>query len=211
LGNTEQPGTLAVPAAGARLATTVTSAVAADGTVELGRRARIEVTVSAQGGTPAGAVTLVRGTETVATATLSGGRAVLVVPAARLGVGSHALAVRYAGDGAHAGSEDPVPLTVAKASSTTRVVARARDAAGRTKVTVKVASAVEADGRVRVAVRTDGRVVSTRTVTLRDGRASLVLRRLARGTHRITATYVGSASVAPSKGRTALRVTRAGR
>ena len=48
----------------------------------------------------------------------------------------------------------------------------------------------------------------TRSVTLRDGRARLVLRGLAPGVHRITATYAGSPDVAGSSDSTVLRVTR---
>ena len=81
----------------------------------------------------------------------------------------------------------------------------------RAVVPVKVSAAVAADGKVRIKVRQGGRVVRTRTATLADGRARLVLRSLAPGSYRISVTYAGSATVAPSSGRTALRVTGAGR
>ena len=44
----------------------------------------------------------------------------LRVAATDLGVGSHALTVRYSGDAARAASQDTVTVVVAKASSTTR-------------------------------------------------------------------------------------------
>ena len=47
-----------------------------------------------------------------------------------------------------------------------------------------------------------------RTVALREGKARLVLRGLAPGTHRITVAYAGSPDVAPSRASTVLRVTR---
>ena len=75
---------------------------------------------------------------------------------------------------------------------------------------MRVRSAVEATGTVRITVGT-GTKAKARTVTLRDGKARLVLRGLAPGRHRITATYAGSPDVARSKDSTALRVTKAGR
>ena len=49
LGRVEQPGTLAVPAAGAQLAATVTAAAVAEDSVRLGRKVRVDVVVSAPG------------------------------------------------------------------------------------------------------------------------------------------------------------------
>jgi alpha-L-arabinofuranosidase/regulation of enolase protein 1 (concanavalin A-like superfamily) len=211
LGNVEQAGALEVPAAGVRLAATVTAAVPAADPVRLGRRAWFAVTVTSQGATPTGTVALLDEGETLATATLDEGTAVLSVASTELGVGSHTLTVRYSGDAARAASQDPVSLTVTRARSTTRATVRERAAASpRAVLDIRVSSAVAPQGRVRVAVRHDGRV-TTRTVELHDGRVRLVLRGLAAGRHRITATYAGSATVAPSSDRTVLRVTGAGR
>jgi len=100
---------------------------------------------------------------------------------------------------------------VTKASSTTRASVKHRAPSARKAViTVRVKSAVEAEGSVRIKVRT-GNKSKARTISLRDGRARLVLRGLTPGRHRITATYAGSPSVAPSSDSTVLRVTRAGR
>lgn len=208
LGNVEQPGTLAVPAKGAQLAATATAVVASDAPVRLGRTARFAVSVTGDGVTPTGSVTLVGDDGTLATATLADGRATLDVAATALGVGSHTLTVRYSGDAASAASQDTVAVEVAKASSRTRATVRhGSSSARKAVVVVEVAAAVEVEGRVEVTVRT-GRKARTRTVTLREGRARLVLRGLRAGTHRITATYAGSADVAPSRDRAVLRVTR---
>ncbi len=211
LGNVEQAGALELPAAGARLAATATAAVPVADPVGLGGTARFAVTVTSQGATPTGTVALVDQGGTLATTTLVEGRAVLSVPATELGVGTHTLTVRYGGDAARAASQDTVSVRVTRARSTTRTTVRERPAASpRAVLDLRVSSAVEARGTVRVAVRHDGRVV-TRTVALRDGRARVVLRGLTPGRHRITATYAGSASVAPSSDHTVVRVTGAGR
>jgi len=141
------------------------------------------------------------------------GRSALATPAAGLGVGVHTLTVRYAGDATRAASQDTVTVTVTKASSAAKVTATPRPATAGKKVTVsvKVASAVEATGTVRISIRRGTKLVLSRTVEVRVGEGHLRLRLLAAGRHRITATYAGSATVAPSSATTALRVIRAGR
>lgn len=210
LGNAERPGSLAVPERGAELAPTVTAAALADDRVRLGRKVRVDVSVNAQGSTPAGTVSLLDGTDVVATASLVDGRAALVVPSARLGVGRHALTVGYAGDTSHAASEDSVSVRVTRASSRTRVAVRPRPVTAGRKlaVAVRVNSAVETTGTVRIVVRRGARAVLSRTVRLREGRARLRLRGLRPGRHSITATYGGSPTVAASKATIRLRVTR---
>ncbi|WP_193605190.1 alpha-L-arabinofuranosidase C-terminal domain-containing protein [Nocardioides dongkuii] len=211
LGNTEEPGVLEVPAEGAQPAATTTAAVVANDRVELGGTVRLRVRVT--GGTPTGAVTVLAGDDVLASGALTGGRATLRVPAAELGAGRHTLTVRYAGDAAHAASEDAVGVRVLRASSRTEVTVRGRTTT-RTQATVRVqvAAAVAAAGTVRVVVRSGGSVLATRTVALRrGGDATATLPRLRAGGYRVTATYAGSADVAPSSGSTALRVTKAGR
>lgn len=213
LGRVEQPGRLEVPAAGTQLADSLTAAVAAESPVRLGRSVRVDVTVSAQGATPTGSVSVVNASGTLATATLVEGRATLAIPSTRLGVGSHTLTVRYGGDAGRAASEDAVGVVVTRATSTTRPSVRPRSMAAGHKAVVRVhvAAAVEASGTVTLKVRTAGRVVATRTVTLAEGAGKAALPRLRAARYRITATYSGSPSVAASTGSTALRVTGAGR
>ena len=115
LGRAEQPGTLAVPAAGQQLAATATAAVTSDEPVALGDTVSVDVAVSSQGGTPTGTVTLSGPAGALATGTLAGGKVVLQVAASDLGVGSHQLTVRYSGDAARAASQDTVTVVVAKA------------------------------------------------------------------------------------------------
>ena len=115
LGNAEQPGRLAVPAAGAQLAASLTAAAVSESPVRIGRPVRVDVTVSTEGATPTGTVVLVGPSGTLASGTVSGGRAVLAVPSSKLGVGTHALTVRYGGDAARAGSQDAIAVEVAQA------------------------------------------------------------------------------------------------
>lgn len=212
LGNAEQPGRLDVPAAGAQLAASLTAAALAESPVRIGRAVRVDVTVSSEGATPTGAVSLVGPSGTLASSPVSSGRAVLAVPAARLGVGTHALTVRYAGDAARAGSQDAFTVKVTQAASATKVRVRPRTVSARKKATVKVAvkAAVPARGTVTVKVRKGGTVVATRTVKV-SGRGKVALPRLAPGRYRIIATFSGSPDVASSSGSTALRVTGARR
>jgi hypothetical protein len=208
LGNVEPAGVLEVPASGAQLAATATAAVTDEDGVRLGRPARVSVSVTSDGSSPTGAVTVVDGSGALASGTLVDGRATLRVDTADLGVGSHPLTVRYAGDATHAPSQDTVTLEVVKARSRTDVVVKHRSPSARKAVVVaRVRAAVAATGTVRVTVRTSG-TSRSRTVALRDGKARLVLRGLARGTHRITVAYAGSPDVAPSRASTVLRVTR---
>lgn len=202
LDNVEEPGSLPVPAADGRTVTTTAASVAA---VPVAMRGTVRVVARVTGDAPGGVVRLVDGSAVLASATLTSGRATLAVPAARLGVGAHALAVAYVGDAGHAPSSDDLSVRVTKAASTTAVKAT------RARATVTVRSAVAATGSVRVVVRRGAKAVVTRTVALRGGIAAVSLPRLAAGSYRITATYGGSAAVAPSSGGTALRVTKAGR
>jgi hypothetical protein len=199
LGNTEEAGVLQVLAAGARPAATATAAVVLRDAVALGRTARVAVTVTGDGTTPTGTVTVTGPSGALATATLAGGRAVLGVDTERLGVGTHSLTVRYSGDTASAPSQDAVTLEVAKATSRTRV------SASRSVVRVRVEASVAPRGTVRIIVRTVGGKARTRTVTLHGGRARLPLRDLSPGRHRITATYAGSSDVARSRASVVLR------
>lgn len=211
LGNTELPGALRLPAAqpGPALAVTTTVGATRAAPVEVGGTITVRTRVA--GGAPTGTVRLLSGSTTLATAALVNGRATLTVPAAGLGVGSHALSVAYGGDAQHAASADAVSVQVTRASSTTTVAAARTSAAKGARVRVTVRSAVTATGTVKVVVRKGSRSVATRTVTLRRGAGTLTLPRLAVGSYRISAAYGGSAGVAPSSDVSVLRVTKAGR
>jgi bacillolysin len=73
---------------------------------------------------------------------------------------------------------------------------------------VEVPLGAAATGRVRFTV--DG-IVIVRTVSIKDGKAVLMLserqlRRLGKGKHRATATYLGSATTQTSRGEASFRL-----
>ncbi|MFC0629318.1 alpha-L-arabinofuranosidase C-terminal domain-containing protein [Kribbella deserti] len=111
LGNTEVAGQLQVPAKLRSSAVTVTPVATV---VQLGSTAQFLVRVTGQGGTPAGAVTVLQGDRELAKATLVYGQAVLKVPSRALGVGKHTLVVSYPGNATYAGSTMQVQLTVVR-------------------------------------------------------------------------------------------------
>ncbi|WP_193607907.1 family 78 glycoside hydrolase catalytic domain [Nocardioides lijunqiniae] len=93
---------------------------------------------------------------------------------------------------------------VARATSSTKVSTN-RTKVGRGKplrVTVKVTSSPTATGTV--AVKVDGKVV--RRVAVRNGKAVVTVKIAKRGRHKVSATYGGSATVAPST--SAVRVVK---
>lgn len=203
-GNAEEAGRLAVPAVGGVPAST-TAAIATATTVRLGSPVSVKVTVSGAGETPTGPVVLRRGSTVLASADLAAGRAVLRVSSARIGIGSHALSVDYAGDATHGPSSDAVAVKVVKASSRT-ALALSQVSTRRPLATVRVTAAVAASGSVRISVLRDGRTIATRTVRLTGGRGQVRLPRLPRGSHVVLARYAGSTTVDPSTTRTAVRI-----
>ncbi|HXH78698.1 alpha-L-arabinofuranosidase C-terminal domain-containing protein [Nocardioides sp.] len=211
LGTVEEPGRLEVPAAGASLAQTLTAAVVVTSPVRLGRTVQVDATVTSQGATPTGAVTLVGASGTLATATLVDGRARLTVPSSRLGLGTHDLSVRYGGDSARGASQDTVNVVVTKARSKTRTTVKPRSVGRKVVARIAVASAVEVVGTVTVEVIRFGKKVARRIVELDEGQGKAVLRGLAPGRYRFRATYSGSPSVEVSSGTTSVRVTGPGR
>jgi alpha-L-arabinofuranosidase/regulation of enolase protein 1 (concanavalin A-like superfamily) len=114
LGNVEQPGTVRVPAAGQRTATS-TAAVAAPPAVRVDRAVRVVARVGGTG-RPTGRVTLTtaRGRVLDRAPLTPAGRAVLRAPARALGVGRHRLTVTYAGDARHATSRDVVVVRITR-------------------------------------------------------------------------------------------------
>lgn len=101
------------------------------------------------------------------------------------------------------GGTATVSTAAIRHASGTRVTSKA-GRRGTVTLAITVASAVPASGRVTV--RDGSRTVGAATVT--RGRATLVLRNQKRGSHRYTAAYAGSSTVAPSTGVVAVRVRR---
>ncbi|HEY1116629.1 MAG TPA: Ig-like domain-containing protein [Acidimicrobiales bacterium] len=168
----------------------------------------VVVTVSSSAGLPSGPVVLTGADDTVlATGTAVDGVARIVLPAS-VTAGVHELRAAFGGSATHrASASAPTsvtvvppgtgtprpPATAAKVASTItgRVVGKRRKAV----VTVAVGSSRPVSGRVQVRVGKK----AVRTVTLSGGRAKVTVKRLRKGKHRVTVTYLGSATVAGAR------------
>ncbi|WP_134739187.1 Ig-like domain-containing protein [Nocardioides sp. 503] len=154
---------------------------------------------------PTGKVDLYDGDRVVRSATLTEGRATLVV--AGLAPGKHDFrAVYVPADGAYSTSSSPaVSMTVAKAASRTTVTAPAKARVGaRPVVRVKVVSqGAPATGKVTLRYG-----VKTVTLKLVGGKASFKLPKLRQGRLKLTATYLGNAGTQASVGSGLVKVRR---
>jgi len=153
--------------------------------VPLGTSVTATVTVTARA---TGAVEVLDGATSLGTATLNAGsKAVIEVPS--LGVGTHTLTARYAGDGTYlASTSASVVVTVTQATQTAVLGAPSRVAEGE-KVPVSVGvTPVGATGTVELL---DGSV-SLGTAALDAGsKAALTVGPLVVGAHHLTVRYLG--------------------
>ncbi|SDO70912.1 Ig-like domain (group 3) [Nakamurella panacisegetis] len=208
-GNIEAAHQISVPRAGVTLLGSSTVASLGRSSVAVGGTVPLNVKVGGAGATPTGTVRVTSAGVQVGQATLVGGRATVSVRGSAFRPGPHTLKVAYSGNATYAESADTLALTVTKAASTTKItLSAAKVAYGSTnKVTVKV---------------TATGVGPTGTVTIKDGRTTVGTGRLAAGTavitlpihvavgtHTLTATYIGDASVNTSTASTRLVVVKA--
>ncbi|WP_028644894.1 Ig-like domain-containing protein [Nocardioides sp. URHA0020] len=163
------------------------------------------VTATAKVGTEpaAGTVSVKLGSKTLATRTLSAGKATLSVSGRALVPGSRTLTLVYGGGADVAGATITKALVVAKAKATvTATTARSvkRTKAGKVAVTVK-ATGVVPTGSVKVY---DGRKLlkSGTLTTAKKGKITITLPKLKKGKHQIKVVYAGSAYVLGATSRT---------
>ncbi|WP_167736056.1 Ig-like domain repeat protein [Nocardioides sp. 503] len=173
---------------------TTTALTLTPATRAYGRASTAVVTVA--GPSPAtGRVELYDGATLLATADLVGGTARLPL-AATLAVGSHTLTATYVGSERLTGSASPsrrltvtkAPVTLTGKLASAKIKAKAR---GSVKVTAVAVGLVPTGA---VVVKEGAKVLGRGT--LRNGVVTVVLPRLAKGTHRLVVTYAGSATVA---------------
>ncbi|MEI5674904.1 MULTISPECIES: ExeM/NucH family extracellular endonuclease [unclassified Nocardioides] len=156
-----------------------------------GKRVAVKVTVDP---TATGTVQVKAGTRVLGVAAVSGGTATVVLPARSLAPGRTTLTASYSGDDTYAAASASFIATVAKARSVTRGTVKPKKVvADRTRATIVVrvagADGVRATGKARITVKGQG----TRTVTVRNGRAMLRLKKFgSRGAKRVTIQYLGS-------------------
>lgn len=148
-------------------------------------------TVSSPSGTPTGNVTFTDGGTTLATRSLSSGKATLVI--STLAVGSHSIKATYAGTTTYLGSaSSAVGHTVSKAGTTTTVVSSLNPSTSGTtvKFTATVKSLTAGTPTGTVTFKNNGATLGT--ATLASGKATFSTSTLTTGTHSITAVYAGN-------------------
>lgn len=156
----------------------------------------VTVTVTSAEGIPTGDVNLTgpRGIKSRATLVQKGatGQAVLKLPAT-LPVGTHRLSLTYAGHGQHSGSSATVNLKVTKRkpSLVLRVTKKPQvKTKGKATLTVKSPLTIKPSGKVTVTLK-KGRSTKKVTGTLRGGKVTVSLPKLATGRWTVKARYAG--------------------
>jgi hypothetical protein len=197
---------VAGPTGPERVATTTTATAEP---MTYGTDGTVHVTVTPV--TTSGEVTVLDGSEIVATGTVTAGSADVTIDGEALGVGRHTLTVRYAGDSAHQPSEGTVSVEVAKAVSSTSASTSPRPirvATGTSTVRVSVdAGRVAATGTVVAVV--GGKVLDT--ATLVDGSATLEVGPFRdTGVKTVEIRYSGDGQVAASSATVSVRVVKGG-
>jgi ABC-type phosphate transport system substrate-binding protein len=159
-----------------------------------GQGTNIPVRVTAEGAAAAGTVTVNAG-GVVSTVGLSGGSATVAVPST-LAAGTYGVSVTYSGNAATSPSSASGTLSISRTgSATTLKLAKKKAKAGKTlktTVTVKVASSsLPASGKVtlKVGSKTIGRG------TVKNGKVTITLKKLKKGSYAIKATFAGNANV----------------
>jgi hypothetical protein len=177
-------------------ATSITTVTAAPGQAVAGDPVTLTAAVGCSAAAPTGTVTFLDGTAALGTVALSGASASLVTTA--LAVGSHQVTARYEGSLLCLPSASaPVPVTVTAAVTVVKLsVVSATPFAG-ARVTMTVAVTRDPGPLTGTVTFLDGGKVLG-TVTLRGGRASLVVTAMSAGSHYFTARYSGDQADAPS-------------
>lgn len=189
-------------------ATSTTSLAISDKTVTYGdeQRATISVTVSPQiaGLEPSGEVRVVESSTTLCVVTLSAGKGSCTLAVTKLAAGNYRLVADYGGDDNFDTSSSPeVSLTVARATSTTKLqLAHAKVTEG-DEQTERLSVSVTPDEKSEAATGTVAISIGSTTVCVvklaaGKGSCTLTAKQLKAGTYHLVARYAGSADVAGS-------------
>lgn len=183
-------------------ATTLTSAGVRQA---YGSTAKLAVTVSSGA---SGTVSVLAGL-TTATATLSKGKATLVVPAKALALGSHKVLVSYGGSSTLRPTSSAIAVTVVRATPKLTVkAAAARTKRGQVATFTVTATATGVTPSGTVTVKTAGKSASGK---LSKGRATIRIRipgNASAGAKAVAATYAGDGYVTSAKASTRITVTK---
>ncbi|WP_284292226.1 family 78 glycoside hydrolase catalytic domain [Luteimicrobium album] len=188
-------------------ATSSTVVRANHASVKAGASVTVSAQVTAVGLTPSGKVAIKVDGKTVKTVSLSRGQVSTSVKLAT--TGTHKVSAAYAGSGTIAGSTSravAVKVTKATSATTLKVNHASVRSGGKVTATVRVtASGSTPSGKV--AIKVDGKTI--KTVALSHGKASVSVKLSGKGTHKVTATYAGSSTVAGSTShKVSVRVTK---
>lgn len=96
-------------------------------------------------------------------------------------------------------------LTVVKTSSKTKLSAKGAKKKATIKVAVAPGTKVAATGKVKVTLA-KGKKKVTKNLTLKAGKASVVVKKLKKGKYKVTAVYAGDKNVLGSKGSASVKV-----
>jgi hypothetical protein len=189
---------------------TVTKAVgwvsAADASGIYGTAASIPVTVTADGVTPTGSVSVRDGATVLATASLTTGQASVAVPAGSLQPGVHALTVAYAGDDHVTTATKGIILTVAKVGGKVSAIGGSVVYGKAVSVPITVTGGAPTG---TVTVSSGATVLGTATLTGGAANVAIPATSLAPGAHSLTVAYAGDSTVAADSTTVTLTVTRA--
>jgi hypothetical protein len=211
-GNVEESHDLVVPEVGSELPVATVLAVT-DGAATYGGTVRVTVRVTGPSGAPTGTVRVLSGDRQVGSGTLGpDGRVQVSVDTTAVGVGDHALLVRYDGSPSYRPGEDTARLTVRRASSTIEVSVSRPNRHGRGAVaTVRFATDPAGVGPVPVhlVLSKGGTQKESVWLTVRaDGTAVWRLPRLGPGGWTIGVTATATSTVDGSADTDSLRVRR---
>ena len=208
-GNVEEPLTVVVPKAGVELVATTVAAVVSPRTSAYGQTVKVTAQVSAASGTPTGEVELRLGATKVARKALSGGKVEFQVRDLAVTAG-RSFTVAYLGSATHAASSDQVTFVVTKAASSVKpakaTVSTKTTSRAKVSVTVKGAHGGKAPaGRVEAR---SGTTLLARASLNAKGKATLKLKALKAGTHKVTVTYLGGANHKASSAKVTVKVAK---
>lgn len=168
-------------------ATSSTALVSSLNPSTFGAPVTLTATVSSPGGTPNGSVTFKDGATTLATVSLSSGKAAFATKA--LTVASHSLTAVYGGNATFAGSTSPVlTQTVKQAATTTTVGSSLNPSTFGSSVTF-TANVTSTGGTPTGTVTFKNGSTTLGTGSLSGGKATYATSALSKGSHSITAVY----------------------
>ena len=188
------------------VAATTTTVTSSPNPSTYGESVTLTAHVTSAGGTPTGTVTFRDGSETLCTATLSGGSA--SCSTTTIPVGTQTITATYSGDANFLSSSGTTTQTVNQADTTTTASSSPNPSTYGESVTL-TADVTSAGGTPTGSVTFSTGSETLCTATLSGGSASCSTTTIPVGTQTITATYSGDANFLPSSGMTEQTVNQA--